>query len=282
MIETEFYQDCIGLLSDFGIKGEHYIASMKAIILKVNPNIHIIDISHNVSSYSIIEASYLLKATYRYFPEFTVFIVVIDPGVGSSRKIVALKTKSNYFFIGADNGIFYNVLSVDEIEQCVILTNDNYFNRPVSQTFHGRDIMAPVAAHIISGIPLNNFGPSFNPNNLMKYPIKFGLSMKAKSVESTIQYVDSFGNGITNIYLYENHIYGTSFNLKECKTIKIKLQNNNKEYKGEYVTHFAQVPINSLLFLKGSSGFLEISINQGNAAATLGFKVGDLITFFLD
>jgi S-adenosylmethionine hydrolase len=282
MIEPEFYQDCIGLLSDFGTKGEHYIASMKAIILKVNPNIQIIDISHNISSYSIIEASYLLKATYHYFPEFTVFIVVIDPGVGSPRKIVALKTKSNFFFIGADNGIFYNVLADDEIVECVMLTNENYFNKPISHTFHGRDIMAPVAAHIINGIPLINFGPSFNPEELVKYTIKFEVLSDKKKINAVIQYIDSFGNGVTNIPVENGKLIGTTFIIKEGYTIKVTQQTNNPPFEGKFTTHFAKVPIGSLLFLEGSSGFLEISINQGNAASTLGFKVGDLITFTLD
>ncbi len=93
---TELYQDVVALLTDFGPMG-HYVASMKGVILKINPNIKIIDISHNVSSYSIIEASYLISATYKYFPEYTVFIIVVDPGVGSSREILALKTKSKFF-----------------------------------------------------------------------------------------------------------------------------------------------------------------------------------------
>jgi S-adenosylmethionine hydrolase len=281
MIESELYQDVIALITDFGAKGEHYIASMKAIILKINPNIQIIDISHHVSSYSIIEASYLLKATYKYFPEFTLFIIVIDPGVGSSRKILAIKSTSNYFFIGPDNGIFSNVLTRDDIEECIIVNNENYFNKPVSTTFHGRDIMAPVGAYILSGIPLDNFGPSFDPEEFVKFTIKYEVLEEKKRINAVIQYIDSYGNGITNIPLENSKIVGSTLNIREGNTIKIKQQANNQQFEGIFTSHFANVPINSLLFLEGSSGFLEISINQGNAAKTIGFKVGDGIIITL-
>ncbi len=276
---TNLYEDIIGLITDFGPRGQHYVASMKAIILKLNTNIKIIDISHNISSYSIIEASYLIKTTYRYFPENTVFIIVVDPGVGSSREILALKTISNYYFIGPNNGIFSNIISNDEIEECVVVENENYFNKPVSETFHGRDIMAPVGAHIINGIPLSNFGSQFNPKNFINYSLEFEVKPKKKIIRCVVQYIDSFGNGTTNIPIENNSIIGTSLSLTKGGIIKFKF--NNKEYEGKFTSHFADVPKNSLLFLKGSSNFLEISKNQGNAAKDIGFKVGDIITVMI-
>ena len=276
---TNLYVDIIGLITDFGPRGQPYVASMKAIILKLNTNIKIIDISHNISSYSIIEASYLIKTTYRYFPENTVFIIVVDPGVGSSREILALKTISNYYFIGPNNGIFSNIISNDEIEECVVVENENYFNKPVSETFHGRDIMAPVGAHIINGIPLSNLGRQFNPKNFINYSLEFEVKPKKKIIRCVVQYIDSFGNGITNIPIENNSIIGTSLSLTKGGIIKFKF--NNKEYEGEFTSHFTDVPKNSLLFLKGSSNFLEISKNQGNAAKDIGFKVGDIITVMI-
>lgn len=270
----------IALLTDFGPKGSHYVASMKGVILKINPEATIIDISHNTSSYSIIEASYLLKSTYKSLPENTIIIVVVDPGVGSSsRKILAIQTKTNYYFVGPDNGIFYNFLSKDEIEECVIVNNENYFIKPVSNTFHGRDIMAPVGANILKGVPLSNFGPRFDPKNFVKYPIKFEILPKRNIINCMIQYIDSFGNGTTNIPIEANLIKGTSSKLKEGENLKIIVK--NQEYAGVFTSHFSNVPINSLLFLQGSSNFLEISINQGNAAKRIGFKVGETIKFVL-
>jgi len=272
---TELYQDVIALLTDFGLRGSHYVASMKGVILKINPNVKIVDIAHMVSPYSIIEASYLIKSSYRYFPEYTVFILVIDPGVGSSRNILALETESHYYFVGPDNGLFPNILFEDEIEECVIVNNENYFVEPVSQTFHGRDIMAPVGAYITNGIPLPNFGSYFNPKKFVHYPIKYELKPKEHIIECTIQYVDSFGNITTNIPIKDNLIRDTEIELYEGKSIIFSA--NNKEIKGIYASHFADVPKKNLLFLKGSSNFLEISINQGNAAENLNVSIGDII-----
>lgn len=277
---TDVFQDIIALLTDFGPRGSHYVASMKAVILKLNPNVNIIDISHDVSSFSIIEASYLLKSTYKLFPELTVFIIVVDPGVGSSRNILALKTKENYYFIGPDNGIFFNLFNKEEIEDCIVINNTNYFNKPVSPTFHGRDIMAPVGAHIINGVPLSNFGSVFDLKNLVEYPIKLEISEENRSINCTIQYLDSFGNLITNIPIHNNIIDTTSLKIKEGDNLKIII--NNQEYEGKYSSYFGNAPLNSLLFLKGSSGYLEISVNQGSAAEYMDLKVGQIIKIVLE
>lgn len=277
---TEVYQDIIALLTDFGPRGSHYVASMKAVILKINPNVNIIDISHDVSSFSIIEASYLLKSTYKFFPELSVFIIVVDPGVGSSRNILAIRTKENYYFIGPDNGIFFNLFNKEDIEDCILINNDNYFNKPVSPTFHGRDIMAPVGAHIVNGVPLSNFGPQFDLKNLVEYPIKLEILEENKLINCTIQYLDSFGNVTTNIPIQNDIIDRTFLKIKEGDKLKITFK--NQEYEGKYTSHFGNAPLNSLLFLKGSSGYLELAINQGNAAERMGFKVGQIITIVLE
>lgn len=269
----------IALLTDFGFRGQHYVASMKGVILNINPNVKIIDITHNTSFFSIIEASYLIRTTYKYFPENTVFIIVVDPGVGSSREILALKTKSKYFFVGPNNGIFYNLFNKREVKECVLVTNDNYFIKPVSATFHGRDIMAPVGAHIVNGVPLSNFGDQFDPDNFIDYQIPLEVLEENKLINCTIQYIDSFGNITTNIPLENENIKGTSLKIKEGDKLRIKLK--NQEFEGIYTSYFAKVPKGSFLFLKGSSGYLEISINQGNVAEYIGFKVGDIITIIL-
>ncbi|MHA1488296.1 MAG: SAM hydrolase/SAM-dependent halogenase family protein [Promethearchaeota archaeon] len=257
----------IGLITDFGTKGAHYIASMKGVILRINPNVQIIDISHDISSYSIIEASYIIKSTYKFFPEKTLFLIVVDPGVGSNRNILAIKTKSGYIFIGPNNGIFSNALNSEIIDECIKIENDIYFNKPVSKTFHGRDIIAPVGAYITNGISLVNFGPQFDQEKITKFPMEYEEISK-KKIRCTIQFIDNFGNLITNIE--EN-----SLSLEEGNIIELK--SNKNLYKGRFVNFFESVPVNSLIFLIGSSGYLEISINQGNAAEKLSLKVGDII-----
>jgi len=272
---ANFNQKLICLLTDFGLKGQHYVGSMKGVILKINPNVKIIDISHNITPFSIIEASYILKTTYKHFPEGTIFIIVVDPGVGSSREILALKTKSNHYFIGPNNGIFSDSF-INDIEECIEIQNDEYYNKPISNTFHGRDIMAPVAAHLLSGIPLNNFGPNFKINDLKAIQIKYNINSEKRLIHCTIQYIDSFGNGTTNIPMLNNKIQKSKVILKEGIEIEFKIK--GKRYEAVYTQHFSSVPVGTILFIVGSTGFLEISINQGNAATKLDFNVGDNIT----
>jgi len=262
----------IGLITDFGTKGQHYISSMKGVILKINPEINIIDISHNITPFSIIEAAYVIKTIYKYYPKETVFITVVDPGVGSSRAILGIETIDDYYFVGPNNGIFLNVFPITQISKCIDITNAEYFNNPVSNTFHGRDIMAPVGAHIANGVDLSAFGIEFDLNKIVQYPIEH-KRISDKEVRCTIQYVDNFGNITTNIE-------ASSIPLKEGVMVKIKLKNKT-EISGKFVNFFEEGTVNTFLFLVGSSGYLEISKNQGDAAVDLNLRVGDIITIVL-
>jgi len=268
----------IAFLTDFGTRGHHYVASMKAVILQINSLVRFVDISHNITEFSVIEASYILKTTYKHFPKGTIFITVVDPGVGSSREILALKTKSNYIFIAPNNGIT-GFLKKSEISECINIQNEDFFIKPVSPTFHGRDIMSPTAAYISKSInfSLSDLGSKFNFNNLIKLPIIYEVDLQKKSVKGSIQYVDSFGNGITAIPLIGNKIEDTDLILEG----KISIFINDNKYDGLFSPHFSGVPKDSILLLVGSTGFLEVSINLGDAAKILDFKVGDIITIRL-
>ncbi len=274
-------ENIIALITDFGTKGQHYVAVMKAVILNINPRVKIIDISHGIASYSIIEASYILKTTYKHFPKTTVFVTVVDPGVGSTRRIIALKTKSNYFFIGPDNGIFPNAFNRAELSDCISIQNEKYFNQPISSTFHGRDIMAPVGAYITKhkNFPLSDLGPKFDFNSLIKIPIIIKIDLENRSIMSLIQHIDSFGNGVTTIPMIGNKIEDSDLIIED--EFKISIIINNNKYDGIFSSHFSSVHKNSILFLVGSTGFLEVSINQGHAANILDFKLGDIITIRL-
>lgn len=261
----------IGLITDFGPKGQHYVASMKGVILNINPEVNVVDISHGIEPFSIIEASYIFKSIYKYYPEGTVFIIVVDPGVGSSREILAVKTTDNYYFVAPNNGIFLSSFELNNISECIEITNEEFFNKSISKTFHGRDIMAPVGAHITMGITLRNFGAKFNPSKLSSYPIELN-KISDNEIRCTIQYIDNFGNIITNIR-------ASSLSLKEGTPLRVKLE--KVEFSGKFVQFFEKVRKGSILFLVGSSGFLEISKNQGNAAVDHGVNVGDIITVIL-
>lgn len=277
---TDNSPKAIALITDFGTRGLHYVASMKGVILKINPRVSIVDVSHDISSYSILETAYLVKSSYKHFPKNTVFVMVVDPGVGSSREILMIKSKSNHFFIGPNNGVFSNILKSEKILACVEVKNEKYFNLPISTTFHGRDIMAPVAAHVTNGVALNDLGPYFDVNDIKQLPIKFKIDEDAKRIEATIQFIDSFGNVTTNIPIRSNFVKGTALSI--VFGTKITVQCKSRIYEGKLTTHFSTEPKNKLLFLIGSSGFLEISKNQGNAAEDIGFKVGDIITVTLE
>ena len=261
----------IGLITDFGARGQHYVASMKGIVLNINPKANIIDIAHNITPFSIIEAAYIIKSTYSLYPKNTIFIIVVDPGVGSSREIILIRTKSGYFFIGPNNGIFPNVFDDSEISKCIHIKNEQYFNIPVSKTFHGRDIMAPVGAYLSKGVTLDKFGSKFPIAKLIDFPIEL-TKISNNEIICTIQYIDEFGNIITNIK--ENFVI-----FKEGAEMAIRTR--NQEIRGKFVKFFEEVFVNSLLFIVGSSGFLEISKNQGRAASDLGLNVGDIITIEL-
>jgi S-adenosylmethionine hydrolase len=264
----------IGLLTDFGQKGSHYVASMKAIILKINPNVRIIDITHEINPFSIIEASYILKATLKYFPENSVIIIVVDPGVGSLREILGLKLKSNKYLIGPNNGLFGITLESNEISTCINLNKKEFFLDPISKTFHGRDIMAPVAAQLSLGKKLNDLGDKFLKENVLSLEKYKNLPFHSvDGIKCYIQYIDNFGNAVTNL-LVDN--FEDISKLQDGQDLYITF--NDKKFKGKFTSYFDKFPIGSLIFLEGSTGFLEISINQGNAQQYIGFNTGDIIT----
>jgi S-adenosylmethionine hydrolase len=265
----------IGLITDFGPKGSHYIAAMKAVIISINPEARIIDIHHNISSYSVVETSFIIKTIYNFFPQNSIFVVVVDPGVGSSRKILALKTKSNHYFIGPDNGIFWLAFAESGIKECIQIQNKQFYHQPVSDTFHGRDIMAPIGAYLSKNISLNKFGPRLDPKDLTSYPITYDISKKDKSIHCTIQYIDNFGNIVTNIPIIDEKIKDTNFMLQKGSILMLKTDEN--KYQGILQSEYKNTEINQLFFIKGSSGYLEISMNQESAAKKLNLQAGDSI-----
>ncbi|MFO8020357.1 MAG: SAM-dependent chlorinase/fluorinase [Promethearchaeia archaeon] len=266
----------VGIITDFGEKGAHYVASMKGVMLSLSKEIKIIDISHDITPFSILETSYFIFTTYKYFPPKSAFLIVVDPGVGSSRKILALETDSMHYFVGPDNGIFTHLLSSNVIRTAVSVENKEYFRDKVSQTFHGRDIMAPVSAYLASGIELDQLGPEIPLKDLHQLSIISHYRQKSRQIEGMIQHIDSFGTATTNIKMDDEFkIENTSIQIKPSSEITLIYE--NKEYSANFSSHFSEVDLGELLFLQGSYGYLEIAKNQGNAAAEIGLSVGDHI-----
>lgn len=253
----------ITLLTDFGTK-DHYVASMKGVILNINHQCLLVDIAHQVNPHDIGEGAFILAHTYSYFPKGTIHLSVVDPGVGGIRKPILLVTK-NYFFVGPDNGLFTLVAQREKVKQVVVLTKKKYFFSKVSSTFHGRDIFAPVAAHLSLGIKPSAFG--YEINSLKELRVQKPVMKEGKLV-GEILHIDAFGNLISNID------EGKLFRFIQSRPFVIRAGRKTiRGLKKGYWEGKRGEPI----ALLGSAGFLEISVRESSAQKTLKLKRGDPI-----
>ncbi len=183
----------IVLLTDFGLNN-NFVGVMKGVIYRINPRARIVDLCHEIESHNIHDAAFLLRSSYPYFSEGTIFLTVVDPGVGSERKAVIVETEK-HIFVAPDNGIL-SFLGAKEIKRIIQITNEEYFLKPVSDTFHGRDIFAPVAARLSRGEEVEKFG---TPGKEIK-KLKFSApEVRKNRLTGEVIYVDRFGNLLTNI-----------------------------------------------------------------------------------
>jgi len=260
----------ITLLTDFGSK-DAYVGVMKGVILSVNSSAKIIDISHAVDPQDLIEAAYLIQSCYRYFPEHTVHIVVVDPGVGSDRAIIALEMMG-HVFLAPNNGVLTLLEDEGEIDAMVRVENTRFFLNPVSQTFHGRDIFAPVGAHISTGIDIHRLGPPLDPQDLVSLDIPKPHISNGDELIGTIVSIDGFGNCISNIdgdclKKFAGKDTEKGFEIKTGKTIIPGVSQRYADGEPE-----------SPLAIFGSFGYLELALNCGNAGRRLNIKKGDTLT----
>ncbi|MBD2691434.1 SAM hydrolase/SAM-dependent halogenase family protein [Anabaena catenula] len=241
------------LLSDFG-NNDVYVGVMKGVIAQINPDLKLVDLTHQITPQNVTAARFCLMNAYPYFPIGTVHLAVVDPGVGSQRRAIAVKLAQG-FLVGPDNGIFSGITSKNQVITAVELTNLNYWrtSQP-SSTFHGRDIFAPVAAHIASGVSLQELGKEINPATLVKLDIDECYETTT-GVAGCIQYIDYFGNLVSNIP--GSYVQGKTWSVKVadltipgCET-------------------YSDVQVGEALALVGSHGWLEIAINSGNAHTQL-------------
>jgi S-adenosylmethionine hydrolase len=237
---------------------------MKGVILNVNPQVQIVDITHAIPPQDVHGAAFLIDSAYRYFPTGTIHVIVVDPGVGSERRAIICQTETAYF-VCPDNGILTHILHNEKHAHAVAVENPAYFLPQVSNTFHGRDIFAPVAAHLSRGVPISKLG------NPVTQPVQLALPKPQVTEEMVIGHIiwiDSFGNLVTNI----SHDILESLEQRNDVVIhagSAQLSHLNRSY--------AESAIGEVLAIVGSSNRLEISINQGDAAQVLGLKRGDTI-----
>lgn len=256
----------ITLLTDFGIK-DGYVGSLKGIMLGICPEARLIDISHLVPPQDVRAAAYLLASHYRDFPTGTIHLAVIDPGVGSERRALAIRT-SHYFFVGPDNGLFSWILEEQSGARIVSLENRQFWRSAVSMTFHGRDIFAPVAAHLAKGIDIDEFGPPCTPARVQWDPVK----RSKEALTGEVIYIDHFGNAITNVTHSDLQGAGKPENI----TIQI-----GPHRIDAFVDTYSDASHSTAVALIGSSGHLEIAVNQGNAAELLNIRAGVLVIIHL-
>lgn len=253
----------IALLTDFGTE-DHYVGVMKGVILSINPHVSIVDISHGISAQNILEGALMLKSSYCYFPPKTIFLTIVDPGVGSKRKAIILQTK-HYTFVTPDNGIVSPILNEEPPTAIYSIEKDRYFLKPVSDTFHGRDIFAPVAGHLSKGILPARFGKK--QKSLVNIQLPQAVVVKAKKlIKGKIITIDRFGNLITNIEPKHFNLFKGPF------AIKIKNTSINR-----LTCSYTAVPKGQILAIIGSTGYLEISVNQGSASQNLKAEIDDSI-----
>lgn len=266
----------IALLTDFGLT-DIYVGVMKGVIQKICPQAQIIDVTHAIQPQNTRHGAFTLLNAYRYFPPGTIFVVVVDPGVGSDRRLVAARA-GDYTFVAPDNGVLsYTLAELGDV--CAVeLTNPAYRLPHVSATFHGRDIFAPTAAHLATGVDLDDLGTPLA--QLSDFPMP-DLVVDGDMIVGEVLHIDHFGNILTSIgtlkWLAKDYLELTPrFGVQETP-IKINYAEvllNERTFEG-IVGIYAEAAPGEWLAMVGSSGFLELAINQGNCASRLGTLIGD-------
>jgi len=251
----------ITLTTDFGTR-DSYIAEMKGVILTINPEATLIDITHEVEKFNARVGAFILASAARYFPKGTVHLVVVDPGVGTERQAILAQTERG-FFVGPDNGVLMLAAQNQGILRIHELANPKFMLPNVSSTFHGRDIFAPAAAYLDSGVKPSEFGPEIS-NPVM--PEFVSVQKNNGSLVGEVLNVDAFGNIITNI---------THEEMAETKIIKVKLPKISLNLT--FAKIYAEVEPQEAIALIGSHGFVEIALNQGSAAEKFQAKAGDKV-----
>ncbi len=249
----------ITLTSDFGA-ADWFVGAVKGVILGIAPTAAIIDITHGIASGDVRAGAFALAASCRFFPRRAIHVAIVDPGVGSRRGAIAVQT-ADYVFVGPDNGVLSLALRGEEIKSIHRLENQRLFLKSVSHTFHGRDIFAPVAAHLSQGTPCEELGPARHDFQKLDWPRP---SKHQGGWRGEVVYIDRFGNAITNI-----------------RNEWLDLPEATISFRGKALCRLApfyqSVTAGQPVAVPGSSGFLEIAIHGGSAAQKLGLQMGSAV-----
>ena len=249
----------ITLTTDFGTQ-DHFVGTMKGVILGINPNVQLVDITHELPPHDVIGAAFSIRCSYAYFPRWSIHLVVVDPTVGSQRRPI-LVVGDQHYFIGPDNGVFSLVYEVEPYIRVYHLTETHFFLSEISTTFHGRDIFAPVAAWLAKGVEPAQMGEVIE--DFVRIPIPRPIAIEEKTMKGVVLYVDRFGNLITN-FTRESLAGLLGEDLSQPCVVQIQ----NQSIPGLKSAYF-EVPQGQPVALIGSTGYLEIGANQASAARIL-------------
>jgi hypothetical protein len=257
----------VTLVTDFGLR-DHFVAAMKGVMLGINPNLLFVDISNLIPPHDIFSGAFTLGQAYSYFSPGTIHMAIVDPGVGTARKALAVYSQAQ-FFVAPDNGVLTYVLNDDPGATAYEITADHYFRKPVSSTFHGRDVFAPVVAWISRGdLPLHQLGP------VVEKPVRLAIPAVARVRDNLMQgailAVDHFGNLITNLKPADLPVY-KSPPTGSCKILASKTEITT------FKRTFAEGKAGELFVVPGSSGYLEIVTRNASAASMLNLAPGAAI-----
>lgn len=274
----------IALLTDFGNE-DIYVGVMKGVMRGICPDADFIDITHSIAPQHVREAAFGLMNAYQFFPAGTIFLVVIDPGVGSMRRPIAVQA-GDYAFIAPDNGVLSYALRDMTDVKIVELSNPAYHLPQVSYTFHGRDIFSPAAAHLATGVPIEELGNL--QDSMIHLPLP-ELSIDQRTITGEVVHIDRFGNIITSIghmhwvgsdRLSLNPVFGLNVATVPVDAEHARIRIGDEQIVSVRVS-YSEAMRGDLLAIVGSTNYLEISVNQGNAAQRLDVAVGDRVEMSL-
>lgn len=249
----------IALLTDFGTR-DWYVACVKGVILTICPRARLVDVTHEVPPFNMVAGAFILAQAASWFPQGTIFVCVVDPGVGTARRVLAAQADGR-LFVGPDNGLLSLVLGRATRPRVVHATNRAYWLPQVSHTFHGRDIMGPVGAHLAHGVPLSRLGrpaASFHP-----LPVP-SLRRAANRVTGSVIYIDHFGNLMTNLpssLLVRQRHARLAYQSRRCPV----------------VPSYGAGKAGALVAVAGSTGYIELAVRNGSAAARCRARVGERV-----
>jgi S-adenosylmethionine hydrolase len=259
----------ITLLTDFGLQDE-YVGVMKGVILSINRRVHLVDLTHELTRHDVLRASLAMKAAFSYFPKGAIHVIVVDPGVGGKRRIICLR-KDGQLFIAPDNGVLSLVVEDGKVDEIVSVTNQEYFLKPVSKTFHGRDILAPVAAHLSKGVDIVRLGEKIALSDIVTLNVPTPFLSPQQELAGKIISIDRFGNLTTNIdqTVFERFRGGQRLEDITIRLGRFKIKGVSRSYDS--------VKIGSPVALFGSRDLLEISVNQADARTYFKTSVGQTV-----